>query len=74
LENTAMPNAATAAPDPGQPDSLLVTVKEAAALLRVSEDTLDRLAAYGKLRKVRIGRSVRYRRSDVEAFALGLEG
>jgi excisionase family DNA binding protein len=45
--------------------TLLMTVKDAAALLRVSTKTVRRLVERGELQVVRIGRSVRLRKSDV---------
>lgn len=48
---------------------LLLTAKEAAGLLSVSERQLRRLQAAGELSPVRIGGLVRYRRGDVEAVA-----
>ena len=46
-------------------DVQLVTIKEAAALLRVCERTVYRLANEGTLPPVRIGRAVRYRLRDL---------
>lgn len=47
-------------------DTLLVTFDEAARLLSVSVKTVRRLVAERTLPKVKIGRSVRIRRSDLE--------
>ena len=47
----------------------LLTQKQCAELLRLSERTLERLRVSGTGPKfVRMGRSVRYRQSDVEAW------
>jgi len=44
------------------------TAKEIAALIRVNEQTIYRLAHGGQLPAHRIGRAMRFRRNDVEAF------
>lgn len=54
-------------PDTTTP-SVLVTEAEAQTLLRLSRRTLVRLRQEGKLAYVSIGRTVRYRRLDIEAF------
>lgn len=54
-------------PDAAKLETLL-TAREAAAVLRVSERTVWALAKQGKLAAVRIGRAVRYRREDIQAF------
>ena len=46
----------------------LLRVGEAAEQLRLSERTLWRLLKTGELRSIRIGRQVRIRPVDVEAF------
>jgi excisionase family DNA binding protein len=47
----------------------LLTQREAAALLHLSERTLERFRVSGTgPRFVRLGRSVRYRLADIEAF------
>ena len=46
----------------------LLTVADVAKLLGLSEPTIHRLKASGKLRAVRFGRSVRFRPADVEAL------
>ena len=46
----------------------LVTRKQAAAFLAVSERTIANLQASGELRPVRIGRAVRYSLRDLEAL------
>ena len=46
----------------------LVTVAELAARLKVSQKTVRRLVAAGKIGSVRIRRSVRFTENDVEAF------
>ena len=54
------------------PPAVLVTLKEAAKLLAISERTLWQLQADGRLPSVRIGRCLRFRVSDIEAFAQSL--
>ena len=49
------------------PDSLL-DARQAAAYLRLAPDTLYRWVQRGKLPVVRIGRTVRFRRSSLERF------
>lgn len=51
----------------GMPTAVL-DVHEAAAYLAVTEGTVYRLARGGTLPHVRIGRSVRFRVSDLDAF------
>jgi excisionase family DNA binding protein len=46
----------------------LLTVREAADVLRVSERTLWTLTHSGELRAVRVGRSVRYDQSDLASW------
>lgn len=48
--------------------TLLLTAKEAAALLGVSTRTLWRLSASGDLPCVHVGKATRWRRSDVEKY------
>lgn len=45
--------------------SPLLTVREAADLLRISERTLWTLTQQGSIPSVRVGRSVRYDQSDL---------
>lgn len=47
---------------------LLWTIKETAEALQISERTLHDLRKRGGLSPVRLGRSVRYRPADVEAY------
>jgi excisionase family DNA binding protein len=47
-------------------DMELLTVKETADMLRVSQVTVRRYIASGKLAAVRVGRNIRIRRDDVE--------
>lgn len=51
-------------PEPEPP--LLVTRREAARLLCVTERTLQRREADGVLKPIRLGGCVRYRRRDIE--------
>jgi excisionase family DNA binding protein len=46
----------------------LLTVREAADVLRVSERTLWTLTHSGELPAVRVGRSVRYDQSDITSW------
>lgn len=50
------------------PEASLQTAPEVADRLRVTIRTLQRLESEGLLVPVRIGRAVRYRREDVDAF------
>jgi excisionase family DNA binding protein len=49
-------------------ETILLTQPEAARLLAVSERTLFDLAAKGEIRRVRVGRAVRYPRSELERW------
>lgn len=49
----------------------LLSGKDVAALLSVSERTVERLAFDGRLQKVLIGGSARYRQSDVAGIIVG---
>ncbi len=46
----------------------LLTRKDLMALFKVSQPTVIRLEAAGKLTPVRIGRCVRFKRADVEQY------
>ena len=46
----------------------LMTVREAAAALRLSEITIRRMIARGELRATRIGRAVRVHSEELEAL------
>lgn len=48
--------------------SPLLTLRETTAYLRISLPTLRRMMARGSIPVVRIGKSVRVRRSDLEAL------
>ncbi len=52
-------------------DERLLTVQQAAALLRISRSGLYRLMQRGELPSVHLGRAVRLRASDVQAFIRG---
>jgi len=56
----------TARPEYGSNDPALLTINEAAAYLRVSPRTLQRQVKDGQLPVVRIGRSVRIERVELE--------
>jgi len=49
----------------------LLTVAEVAVYLRVAQQTVRKWLAEGSLPVIRLGRSVRIRRSDVETFLGG---
>lgn len=54
---------------PSKPaDSLLLSARDAAKQLAISEKTLWSLSKAGRLPVVRIGRNVRYARADLLAF------
>lgn len=55
-------------PAPLTPLTPLLTVREAADVLRVSERTLWTLTHSGELPSVRVGRSVRYDANDLAAW------
>ena len=46
----------------------LLTVGQVADLLSISEGYVHALKATGKLKFIKIGRSVRYKRTDIERF------
>ena len=52
----------------------LLTASEVAHMLRVSTMTIYRLLRAGELRAVRIGRSYRFRESDILAYLAGSPG
>lgn len=49
-------------------EKLLLTRKEAAKALNISEDTLDRLCGMGKLRRVQIGARVYFSPDELKSF------
>jgi excisionase family DNA binding protein len=49
----------------------VLTLDEAAERMRVSRRTVERLIAEGRIRPVRIGRSVRVTDRELEAFLAG---
>lgn len=49
-------------------EPLLVTPREAAVLLSISERKLWELAAHGDIKRVKVGRSVRYELSELRRF------
>ena len=55
-------------PEPLEP---LLTLNDLAALSRLSIRTLQRQIAAGQLQAVRLGRRVRFRRADVDAWIAG---
>ena len=50
------------------PEQILFTPKQAAAVLSLSQRTLWSLTARGELRATRVGRCVRYSRAALEDF------
>jgi excisionase family DNA binding protein len=54
---------------------ILLTTREAASILGIGKSTLDQDRLYGRLGLpfVRLGRSIRYRRSDVEDYLQSLK-
>lgn len=48
----------------------LLTRKEAAALLRISVRSLERLAAAGKLKRTKIGSKVLIQRTEIERLVV----
>lgn len=52
-------------PTATEPSSLILTIADAAAELRVSQRTVRRLIARGRIEAVRIGRSVRIPRAAI---------
>ncbi len=55
----------TSLPEPNAP---LLTRQSAAKVLAISARKLDQLVADGKLRRIKIGASVRFLLSDLQAF------
>ena len=51
---------------------ILLTAREAARLLAVSERTLWTLTNSGQIRRLKIGAAVRYRFTDLQAYVDGL--
>jgi len=49
-------------------ETLLITDKEASRLLRISRSKFHVLVAEGRIPRLKLGRSARYRRVDVLAF------
>jgi excisionase family DNA binding protein len=72
LETTAVDEHIEAAHHPCVADRLLLTRQEAAERLGVSERTIDRLVASGRLPLVHVERAARLRVSDLEAYVQGL--
>ena len=55
-------------------DAILLTVEEAGELLKASRTALWRWEKKGILKPIKIGRSVRYPKSDLEALAAKKKG
>jgi excisionase family DNA binding protein len=62
-----MPTATPPVPE-AAPDRLLLTPRQAAAALSISERTLWQLTRDGAVRRVRIGRAVRYDPRDLQDY------
>jgi excisionase family DNA binding protein len=54
--------------DTNHADDFHLTKKEAAAYLRLSEDTLSALLAKGALQAFRVAKKLLFRKSDLDAF------
>ena len=61
---------------PATPDDpeRLISKKEAARLLGCSQSTIDNYRRVGRLKSVKLGKSVRFRRGDVLAVAQAKQG
>lgn len=70
--NELLGNSPAAAPAPaeGERSRELMTVSEVCEYLGVTKPTLHRWDKMGYLNKVHVGHKVRYRREDIEAFAV----
>lgn len=55
-----------------KPEPVLLTIQAVAAGLSVSQRTVWKLIAEGRLVSVKVGRSTRVRREDLEAFVASL--
>jgi excisionase family DNA binding protein len=53
-------------------ETLLVNDAEASRLLAISRSKFHELVAQGRIRRIKLGRSARYRRADLVAFTKGL--
>lgn len=53
-------------------ETLLVNDAEASRLLAISRSKFHELVAQGRIRRIKLGRSARYRRADLLAFAESL--
>jgi excisionase family DNA binding protein len=51
-----------------QPEQRLISPKEASRLLAVSQSLMYRMADDGRLKKINVGRAVRFRYSDIRAI------
>lgn len=54
-----------------EPEEKLLTVEEVCRMAHVSRPTLHRWKTRGLIKEVKIGKSVRFRRSEVENFLAG---
>ena len=53
-------------------ETLLVNDREASRLLGISRSKFHLLVSAGRITRLKLGRSARYRRSDIQAFAESL--
>jgi excisionase family DNA binding protein len=56
-----------------RPEAELLTVEQVVALLQLARSSIYRLMDLGELRRVKVGRSARIPRSEVERFLRRLE-
>jgi len=57
---------------PTNPTPDLLTLDDLTALLQISKSTLRRMIAAGEIRAVKIGRVLRVRRADYDAYLAAL--
>jgi excisionase family DNA binding protein len=71
VATTAAPAQANGhSPAPVQPAPLqpIMTTKEACAYLRIHRDTLDKLHKAGHIKRVKFGRAIRYKPSELQRY------
>lgn len=62
------PNTAPDEPATPEVEQLLLTITQASKMLNIGRSTMYELIWAGRLTPVRLGRSVRFRRTDLEHF------
>ena len=68
-EAAAEPTRSTRPPPRAEPEPLVITLAEAAALLHISMRTLERMIALGEFpRPIRVGKQRMYKRKSVERW------